>query len=235
VGLNSGREGATWFYTDIVSGPARTEGHAVDRYFSLAQALGATGVPVFRFPTFADEHSWATVELASWPRPWIMTAVGSRWPTKRWLPAHYGELLARAQAVFGGTIVFVGGNEDVDASTETAHRLSGPSLLLAGKTTLPQLTALLSRADVMVANDTGPLHLACALGRPVAAPYTCTRAALTGPHGQLDRAIETTVWCAGSLFKRCSRMECMGELTPHRLWPVLREVLLRWECNSRSA
>jgi lipopolysaccharide heptosyltransferase I len=235
VGLNGAREGATWFYTDVVAGPARKGGHAVDRYFSVARALGATGEPVFHFPNFADEHCWATVELVNWPRPWIMTAVGSRWPTKRWLPSHFGELFSRTQADFGGSIIFVGGNEDVEASTETARRLSGPHHLLAGRTTLPQLTALLARADVVVANDTGPLHLACALGRPVVAPYTCTRAALTGPYGQLKQAVETTVWCAGSLHKRCSRMECMGELTPHRVWSVLSEVLQRWEYNSRSA
>jgi hypothetical protein len=58
---------------------------------------------------------------------------------------------------------------------------------------------------------------------------------LTGPHGQLHRAVETDVWCAGSLLRRCPRMECMSELTPDRLWPVLREVLERWQSSSLSA
>ena len=107
--------------------------------------------------------------------------------------------------------------------------------VLAGQTTLPQLTALLARADVMVANDTGPLHLAAALGRPVVAPYTCTRVNLTGPYGMSAGAVETRVWCAGSLRKRCRRMECLAELTPERLWPVLEEVLLRWHRSSHSA
>jgi heptosyltransferase I len=235
VGLSSAREGASWFYTDVVADPGRTVGHAVARYFRVAEALGAGPEMAFRFPAFEAEQSWAREELADWPRPWIMTAVGSRWQTKRWLPAHFSALLARAQAAFGGTVCFVGGSEDVAASVDTARSLAGPSLLLTGKTTLPQLTALLARADVMIANDTGPLHLACALGRPVVAPYTCTKVALTGPHGQLGRAVETTVWCAGSLRKRCSRMECMGELTPDRLWPVLSEVLERWQSNSLSA
>ena len=54
-------------------------------------------------------------------------------------------------------------------------RLAGPHLDLTGQTTLPQLSAVLACADVMIANDTGPLHLAVALGRPVVAPYTCTK------------------------------------------------------------
>lgn len=235
VGLSSAREGASWFYTDVLDGTGRAEGHAVERYFRAALALGAGGPLIHRFPAFEQEHCWAEQELSAWPRPWVLTAVGSRWQTKRWPPAHFGELLKRAQASFGGTVVLVGGGEDVPDSAETARLLSGPHVILAGRTTLPQLTALLARADVMVANDTGPLHLACALGRPVVAPYTCTRASLTGPHGQLHRAVETKVWCAGSLVKRCARMECMAELTPDRLWPILCEVLLRWACSSRSA
>ena len=87
----------------------------------------------------------------------------------------------------------------------------------------------------MLANDTGPLHLAVALGRPVVAPYTCTRVAWTGPYGMAARAVETRVWCAGSCRKRCSRMECMAELTPDRLWPLLHEVLLTWTRRRRSA
>ena len=87
----------------------------------------------------------------------------------------------------------------------------------------------------MAANDTGPLHLAAALGRPVVAPYTCTKAARTGPYGPGGRAVESRVWCQGSYLKRCPRMECMAELTPDRLWPLLCEVLQSWESRSRSA
>ena len=79
------------------------------------------------------------------------------------------------------------------------------------------------------------VHVAVALGRPVVAPYTCTKAALTGPYGQIHRAVETRVWCAGSYRKRCERMECMVELTPERVWPTLREVLHTWYERKCSA
>ena len=106
---------------------------------------------------------------------------------------------------------------------------------LTGRTTLPRLAAVLARADAMLANDTGPLHLAAALGRPVVAPYTCTKVRLNGPYGGERGAVESRVWCQGSYLKRCGRMECMAELTPERLWPVLYEVLRRWESRTRSA
>ena len=106
---------------------------------------------------------------------------------------------------------------------------------LAGATTLPQLAALLSQVDVLLANDTGPLHLAVALGRPVVAPYTCTVVRRTGPYGQDCRAVETTVWCRGSYLKQCDRLECMAELSPARLWPALEEILRTWQQQPRSA
>ena len=121
------------------------------------------------------------------------------------------------------------------SNATTATGLAGPSVNLHGRTTLPQLAAVLAEADATLANDTGPLHLAAALGRPVVAPYTCTSAKLNGPYGAARGAVETTVWCQGSYVRRCARLECMAELTPDRLWPRLYEVLLTWEMRRRSA
>jgi ADP-heptose:LPS heptosyltransferase len=154
-----------------------------------------------------------------------MLGPGSRWPTKRWPPAHFATLARRAQQAFGGTVFFVGGSDETPLAEAVRPRLEGPALDLTGRTSLPRLAALLARADVMLANDTGPLHLAAALGRPVVAPYTCTRVRLNGPFGAERGAVESEVWCAGSYIKRCRRLECMTELTPDRLWPALNEVL----------
>jgi lipopolysaccharide heptosyltransferase I len=236
VGLGCSREGARWFYTDVVASPPRRAVHAVDRLWSVAEALGAGGQPKrFVVPIAPATTAWAREQLTGYPRPWLMLAAGSRWPTKRWPPEHFAVLARRAQSVFGGSVVLVGGGDEAVLAQSVRRLLTGPSLDLTGRTSLPQLAAVLARADVMLANDTGPLHLAAALGRPVVAPYTCTQAALTGPYGQPGRAVETRVWCAGSLRRRCDRLECMAELTPGRLWPLLQEVLLSWHSQSRSA
>jgi ADP-heptose:LPS heptosyltransferase len=169
------------------------------------------------------------------PRPWLALGVGARWVTKRWPAGHFAELARRAQAEFGGSAVFVGSADEAPLARQVAEQLSGPALDLAGRTTLPQLAAVLALADAMLANDTGPLHLAAALGRPVVAPYTCTRVALHGPFGQSDGCAETAVHCAGSYVKRCGRLECMAELTPDRLWGALSARLSAWQRHSRSA
>jgi lipopolysaccharide heptosyltransferase I len=235
VGLSSAREGAVWFYTDVVRVADFKAIHAVDRYWLVAEALGAGGPIEFRLPIREAERVWVDEVIGDCPRPWLAFGVGSRWVTKRWPPEHFAELARRAQAHFGGTVIFVGGTDETELAQSTGQMLASPWRNLSGRTTLPQLTALLARADVMVANDTGPLHLAAALGRPIVAPYTCTKVALNGPYGQAVRAVETRVYCAGSYVKTCPRLDCMAELTPERLWPVLESILLAWPTHSPPA
>jgi lipopolysaccharide heptosyltransferase I len=236
VGLSSAREGATWFYTDVVPVADFHALHAVDRCWLVAEAMGAgDGPKCFRLPLPAAERDWAAAYLGDCPRPWLAVGVGARWMTKRWPTAHFAALVRRAQAEVGGTALFVGGRDETPLARHTAQRLDGAVRDLTGQTTLPQLAALLARVDVMIANDTGPLHLAAALGRPVVAPYTCTRAALNGPYGTAGGAVETRVYCQGSYRKRCDRLDCMAELTPDRLWPVLEPILQTWPTNSQVA
>lgn len=229
VGLSSAREGSRWFYTDVISVPDAKRMHAVDRYWKVAEALGVGDTPKqFHLARNAEADAWAETLLAPLARPWIGVVAGARWTTKRWLPGHYQTLLQRTQDACGGSLLLVGAPEDRPDSATIAAAQVGPVLNLAGTTTITQLVALLRRVDLVVGNDTGPLHLGAALGRPVVAPYTCTRVDLTGPYG-VSGGVQTRVWCSGSLHKKCARMECMSELTPERLWPSVQEALQQWQ------
>lgn len=235
IGLASAREGASLAYTHCVDDRAGVQ-HAVDRYWRVIEALGdAPATKTFHVPIQIEARAWADALLEPLPRPWLAVGVGSRWLTKRWPPEHFAALVGRAQARFGGTVIFVGTPDETLLAEHAASLVQGPKLQLTGKTTLPQLVALLAAADVMLANDTGPLHLAVALGRPVVAPYTCTLIERTGPYAQADRAVATSIWCKGSYLKTCSRMECMAELTPERLWPALETILQSWQQRIRAA
>jgi lipopolysaccharide heptosyltransferase I len=230
VGLSTAREGARCSYTDVIRVADPSALHAVDRYWLVAEALGAgMGLKEFRVPLMADERAWAAEILLECPRPWLMLAVGARWITKRWPPTHFALLVRRAQNEFGGTAIFIGGGDEKPLARAVMAQLSGPCRDLTEQTNLPRLAALLARADVMVGNDTGPLHLAAALGRPVVAPYTCTQVRRTGPYGAEAGAVESRIWCQGSYLKRCARLECMSELTPDRLWPILQGTLQQWQ------
>jgi lipopolysaccharide heptosyltransferase I len=234
IGLASAREGASMCYTHRVDDRDGVT-HAIDRYWRVVEALGESSHKAFHVPIQTDARVWARERLQSFPRPWLAVGVGSRWLTKRWPPRHFAELARVTHKYFGGTTIFVGSPEEAALADQSAATLTGPVARLTGKTTLPQLVALLAECDAMIANDTGPLHLAVALGRPVVAPYTCTLIEKTGPFGQSDRAVSTSIWCRGSYLKTCPRMECMAELTPDRLWPKLEAILRTWQQQPHAA
>jgi ADP-heptose:LPS heptosyltransferase len=96
VGFASAREGARWFYTDLVPGGGRGSGHSVGRCWRIAQALGSGDGPVtFHVPLPEDARRWAAEVLGGAARPWIFLGVGARWPTKRWPPAHFAAATRR--------------------------------------------------------------------------------------------------------------------------------------------
>ena len=101
---------------------------------------------------------------------------------------------------------------------------------LAGATTLKQLAAVLSGADVLLTNDSGPMHLAAALGTPVVGVFTCTCPIRSGPSGDQHEFVTTNVPCAASYKKRCpykgpGHMACMEELETDRVWDGLLRLM----------
>jgi heptosyltransferase I len=223
VGMADAREGARWFYTDCVDAP-RLEVHAVERVRRVTRALGADlSEPRFQIPVGEADRRWARETLAGMPSPRIVLNLGARWPTKRWPPEHYAEIGRRAAAEFGAGLIAVGSAVDRPFVAALLRRSEPGSILdLCGRTRLLQLAAIAALSDLMISNDTGPLHLAAAAGARVVGIYTCTNPLLTGPFGPRVSTVQSCVWCAPSFLKRCRRLECMSELTPDRVWPVVK-------------
>jgi heptosyltransferase-1 len=228
VGLADAREGASWAYTHRVSA-SRRELHAVDRILRVAAALGAPDAkPSFLIPLGAGELCWARETLAALPSPRLVLNLGARWLTKRWPPQHFAEVARRAAMEFGAGLIVVGSEEDRPLARALAHELgSVPLLDLSGQTTLMELAALAAESDLFLSNDTGPLHLAAAVGARVVGIYTCTNPDLTGPYGPRATAVRSCVWCAPSFRRRCNRLDCMSELTPDRVWSSVKLRLMQ--------
>ena len=225
VGLASAREGAGVFYTQSIE-TGLAESHAVDRLLKVGEAFGAD-VTAPRASVAFSEHDlrWARTELDRLPRPWIAINVGARWLTKRWPPESFAEVARRAQGQLGAGLIFVGAPEDRPLVAQLVAAMGGQAVAaidICGRTTLPELAALSSQVDLFLSNDTGPLHLAAAAGAPSVGIYTCTSPARTGPYGPRSVAVRSCVWCAPSYRKTCDRLECMSELSPDRVWSVVK-------------
>ena len=227
VGLTSAREGSIHCYTHKIA-PQPGTVHAVDRYADVARALGATiKTPRFLVSISPTDRAWAEQTLAHLPGPRLVVNVGARWVTKRWPPEQFAEVARLAVKEQGASIIAVGAPEDQPTVDALRLALGGdaPWLDLCGRTSLPQLAAVAARSDVVLSNDTGPLHLAVAAGARVVAVFTCTVPELTGPYGPLVDVVKSEIWCAGSCVKTCSRMECMTELTVNRVWRAVAKQL----------
>jgi lipopolysaccharide heptosyltransferase I len=222
VGFADAREGASRMYTDCVAvtaGPLP----ALERYRHIAAALGCRGEPPqARLGIGATHREWAASYLAQLPRPLLTIHPGAQWATKRWLPQHFAEVARRWQAESDGGIVLVGGPGEGSLCRQIAAQLAGTVVNLAERTSLLQLAAVAEMADLFLSGDTGPMHLAAAVGTPVVSVFTCTSPLRAGPRDNESRIVATQVPCAASYLKRCSAMICMRELTPDRVWPVVQ-------------
>jgi lipopolysaccharide heptosyltransferase I len=221
VGLGRSREGSRFFYTHRVPEPVERP-HAVDRLLAVASAFGADiARPRFETVITADDRAWAERAVGHLPRPRLMLNPGARWVTKRWPPERFAAVARRMAVERGASIVLVGGPDDLglveDLKDHLGDHLARAAIDLVGRTTLPQLAAVSASCDVVLSNDTGPLHLAAAAGARVVGVYTCTRPAWTGPYGDRATSVRSLVSCAGSCIKTCPRMDCMVELGADRV------------------
>jgi len=101
-----------------------------------------------------------------------------------------------------------------------------PAIDLAGATTVGLLPALLSRASLLITNDSGPMHIAAAVGLPVVALFGPTSAVRTGPYGLGHRVLTTELSCRPCLSRTCQnpvQLECLTRISPEHVIAAVRD------------
>jgi heptosyltransferase I len=231
AGLDESREGARGFY-DIIVPRASYHTHAVDWYLAVLPHLG---VPVHNHFVWLPEHPPAAAALKSkWPAGcarWIVLQPGARWLNKRWPAEHFAELTRQLATEFPAARFAILGSE-ADRSLGDIISRAAPDrcLNLAGQTSLPEMIEWLRRCELMVTNDTGPMHVAAALGKSVIAVFGPTEPRRTGPYGQWQRVVQTKLPCVPCLKSRCGwpqPMECMTAISPLEVFERARCELAR--------
>ena len=109
----------------------------------------------------------------------------------------------------------LGGQEDRPLGESIVQAAPQRCLDLTGRTTLPEMVEWVRLSELMVTNDTGPMHVAAALGRPVVALFGPTEPRRTGPYGQLEHVLQLSLPCVPCLKPTCSYpqpMECLRAL-----------------------
>jgi lipopolysaccharide heptosyltransferase I len=218
IGVDDPREGARGFY-DVAVARASYFTHAVDWYLSVLPVLG---VPVHQdFVWLPPRPSVGKLVRARWPEGasrWVIIQPGARWPNKQW-PAEYYAEVVRALALRHEELHFaiLGDGSESDLGKAVASHQLKRCVDLTGKISLPEMVEWIRASELMVTNDTGPMHVAAALGKPVVAIFGPTEPRRTGPYGQFDQVTQLQLPCVPCLKASCSYekpLECLRAIPP---------------------
>jgi len=223
VGFATARELAPLFYTAEV-GVAHDELHAVDRYLTLARQVGLKPPRAAdHLPVSPEARADARDRLASlglepqWP--YLVVCAYARWETKQWPADRFARVIDRLARDTGARAVIVGSADAGPSAQAIARAAQEPPIDLAGRTTLKELVAVIAEGRVMATNDSGPMHIAAAVGTPVVAIFGPTNPRRTGPYGKGHRVLAGRAACSPCYRRRCllggtDAIRCMRNIGP---------------------
>ena len=230
--------------TDVLpTGRYAKHQHEVEYVLALARAAGGIVVPgderlkLHVLPEAAcsmSERLRTFRAQAGAQGPIVAIHAGARnGQAKRWPPAHIAALADRLVAELDAVVVLTGAPNEEPLARAIARRVRRPILNLTGRTTIPELVALLAASDVVITGDSGPMHIACAVRTPVVALHGPTDPAISGPTAPDAIIVRHNLWCApcydASATAECrfGNPVCMKLISPAVVFAAVRRQLTR--------
>lgn len=201
------------------------------RYALLAEDPGTASPAPLAAPQLAVDAASVRATLAALgldaARPPVVFCPGAEYgPAKRWPAAHFAELGRRlAQTDF--SVWIVGSAKDAPVGAEIERLSGGACRNLCGRTDLGQAIDLLSCARLVVSNDSGLMHVAAALHRPLVALYGSSSTTYTPPLSPQARLVSLGLDCSPCFKRECplGHLKCLNDLSPERVLGEIREML----------
>jgi lipopolysaccharide heptosyltransferase II len=223
------KEGA-WLFANERIAAADPGAHMVEQYLEFARHLGVPRPALLhRFPPDAEADAWAERTTAILGGAPIAVAVGATKPANRWAPGRFGAVAAQLASGGLGPVCLIGAASDAAAASVALSAASGVKRVhdLTGRTTLRQMVALLSRSRLLIGCDTGPMHVAAALGTPVVALFGPADPRRTGPFGGGHVVVRVPPPCSPCNRRTCNqpRHACMEDITVAMVADAARRTL----------
>jgi lipopolysaccharide heptosyltransferase II len=209
--------------------------HEAALYLDAVRAIiPGAGNPGLRFLPGAGDHDWAEEQLPE--GRWVAVHAGggvnpgSELTGKRWPLERFQSIVGRLIRA-GNRVVLVGSPDDEAAASQISAGAGQGVLDLTGKTSFSQLGAVLSRCVLFIGNDTGPMHLAVAVGVPVVAVFGPSSPVAYGPWSGRSRVIYHAERCEGCRFRgglvaSCRNgYACTAAATEEEVWAAVRDLL----------
>jgi ADP-heptose:LPS heptosyltransferase len=144
---------------------------------------------------------------------------GARKPANRWPANRFGKL----SSLLPIKTLVIGSREDIHLADMVVETSKGNAVSIAGKTDLKSLIEVIRGARFVVSNDSGPMHIAAALGIPVFALFGPANPVRTGPYGRGHKVIREEVSCAPCYRRTCDDLRCMEKLSVERVIDAIKE------------
>lgn len=209
VGFRKFREGNFLFMNHWIPPEARHQ-HAVDKYLSLLAPLGIDeNIWDRRFPlnwTNEDElfiDQFFREQQQHREQRWVVINPGASWPSKRWPPSRYAKVGDALIKEYSVRVLILWGPREYPLAESIGKSMAEKSVL-APKTSIKQLMALIKRCRLFISGDTGPVHIAAALGVPTVTLFGPSSPLRNGPYGEGHRIIKSPIGPAGP-FQRKER------------------------------
>ena len=237
-----GREGYPGFMTDTVPGRHWRPGdhkHEVDYCLALARAAGARTSTADRIPHLYV-NSLAREQLSQLfqregivsDKPIIACHISSNnGQSKRWPIPHWATLIDKLIRGLNAQVILTGAPGDKPLIECVTQQMQERAFNLAGKTSLPQLVALLQRANMVISGDSGPMHIAAAVGTPLIAIHGPTNPSLSGPVSSKATILRSAIWCSpcynakDTADCRYFTTQCMKNILPSQVYQVVLDRL----------
>ena len=206
--------------------------HALERSLLLLQAAGVQtgGAIEYQLPISAGHRQQAAMLMAQYQidaqAPFVAINPMAKWETKLWDQQKFGRVADHIQTVFGLPVVFTGGSEDRAYIDDVMAHMRTKGANLAGRTDLLTLAALLQRALLMITTDTGPMHMAAAVGTPTVALFGPTAPWRTGPYGKGHRIVRSVRPCCPCFKRHCAEQcACMADISVEQVLKAACDLL----------
>ena len=225
LGYDSLQELSGLFLNDRI--PEDMNKHAVDRYLDFPRYLGAkTNQAEFVLPGNRDTEVKAQLLLDKYNlenKKFIAINPIAYWETKLWDNEKFARLADLIVANLNMNVVFTGSEKE--PLEKIISQMSSKALNLGGETSLLELAYLCKKAQLVITTDSGPMHLAAAVGTEVVALFGPTDPDRTGPYGAGHTIIRTELPCSPCFLKNCPTKKCMQDILPEQVFAVIEERL----------
>lgn len=228
LGLADARELAGLFYTHRAQ-LKNSDVHAVDRYMRCLEHLGIRSEERdFSLPVdskAADEVGQMLAEVGWETKKFVLVSPGARWESKRWSIEKFAKVIDGIRKEMSLGCVLVGSNNERQLCERLTEMCRCEPLNLAGRTSLGQLGALVNRCELVLGHDSGTIHLAVAMNKPLVCIIGPTDPKRTGPYGRNNSVVSANADCAPCRRNVCADDRCMRLIGAETVLAKIKSVL----------